>query len=157
MLIYIKHLGRFGTLKISLFPLKRWSKIQCVSGTLPWISIFLFFKYPGAKKLDFGRPWRPIWSQMAPKVGQVAPIGSTKSIPGIAKSIPGIDIAASLLRRHSQKRSWAPFWQILDGLLMNFDGFWRQFSSMCDTFLATNLQTTKAADHETLYSQTFNS
>ena len=35
---------------------------------------------------------------------------------------------------------------VLDGLLMLFNGFWRSFSSMCDTFLATNLQTATKAE-----------
>ena len=99
------------------------------------------------------RFWTPLASSLVPnlcpkshKLHQKA----QKSIPRIAKSIPGIDVVAN-------SRSRALFWSILDGFLMILDDFWHQFSSMFDTFLATKLQTTDAADHETLYSKTFKS
>ena len=43
------------------------------------------------------------------------------------------------------ERSWVPFWLILDGLWMNFDGFGYHFYLIVYKFLATILQTTKAA------------
>ena len=45
----------------------------------------------------------------------------------------------------------------LDGCLMTFYGVLHQFGSMFDEFLTTNLQTKRAADHETFYSQNFKS
>ena len=48
----------------------------------------------------------------------------------LQNTVPGTD----LLPRSLSERSWASFWSIWDGVLMNFEGFWHQFGSIFDNF-----------------------
>ena len=56
---------------------------------------------------------------------------------------------ADLLPKSLPEHSLAPFWLILDGFRMLFDGFGYHFSRILATFLQQHLQNANAASHET--------
>ena len=87
-----------------------------------WVSL-------GAQQDQKLRPKSAKWRQNAtPKTPVV-----------LQNTVPGTD----LLPRSLSECSWASFWSIWDGFLMNFKGFGHQFGSIFDNSAIT-LQTTEA-------------
>ena len=71
-----------------------------------------------------GRFWRPARFRVVPKIGQNRPSVSKKP----QKKHKTVLTFADLLPKSLPEHSLAPFWLILDGFRMLFDGFWYHFS-----------------------------
>ena len=61
--LYIQHFSGFSTFKISCFPIKIQSKTHAFSNASFRTSFFEILMRLDAKKLDFGSPLAPSWSQ----------------------------------------------------------------------------------------------
>ena len=90
------------------------------------------------KTVDFGSPLAP---SGAPNGAQNRPSGAKM----LTFSQRRCALFPTYFHTYFSERSWVPFWLILDGLRMNFDGFGYHFYLIVYKFLATILQTTKAA------------
>ena len=85
-----------------------------------WCQNARFWDTLGAQRCPKWHPKWPKWRQNAPPKTQVVH----------QNTFPGTD----LLPRSLSERSWASFWLIWDGVLINFEGFWHQFGSNLDNF-----------------------
>ena len=119
------------------------AKMHTIFDVVFWCNFFQLFGQLDAKSAILGPLWRPAGSQMAPKIGQMAPKWLSKNSGAApkrnlrnrlrAKRLPWRPFGDFLARL-------APFWVLFCSLGLTFPALWRFFASILRPFLQKSIQ-----------------
>ena len=128
---YIKHFGRFSTLRNSHFLNKVQLNFQTFSAVSFWMSYFEILRHPWCQNARF---WDPAVAKTAPKITQIVPNECAAQLALALFGGPRTD----LLPRPLSERSSKQFWLILGPPWHQNHGFLHDVSTHVDEGLYIN-------------------